>query len=69
VEPTAPASKISLTRDLARFVGLYVGAIEGAASVDVTDRGKGHFDLAVYDKSGFLIETRKVGPGGLDLSA
>jgi hypothetical protein len=52
---------------MARFIGLYVAAIDGAASIDIEDRGKGHFNLTVYDKTGEVIAARTVLPTADDL--
>jgi hypothetical protein len=61
-EDPAPGVRITLTRDKARFIGLYVASVEGASSVDIEDRGAGYFNLTVYDKSGIVIAERTVFP-------
>ncbi len=48
---------LTLTREQARFVGLYVARVEGAASVDLHDLGRGDLHLIVFDKTGEPIAT------------
>ena len=48
---------LTLTREQARFVGLSVASVEGAASVDICDLGRGDFQLVVFDKTGERLET------------
>jgi hypothetical protein len=49
---------LTLTREQARFVGLYVASLDGAASVDVYDLGRGDVQLVVFDKTGERIATK-----------
>jgi hypothetical protein len=48
---------LTLTREQARFVGLYIANVDGAASVDIYDVGRGDFQLVVFDKTGERIAT------------
>jgi hypothetical protein len=50
---------VTLTREQARFVGLYVANVEGAASVDIRDRGRGEFQLVVFDKRASASRRRR----------
>ena len=46
---------ITLTREQARWLGLYVAGIDGAASVDLDRSPSGDIAVAVYDKTGERI--------------
>ena len=46
---------ITLTREQARWLGLYVAGIDGAASVDLHRSASGDIAMAVYDKTGERI--------------
>jgi hypothetical protein len=52
---------ITLTREQARYLGLYVGSIDGAASVDLHRRDDGGVDLMVFDKTGEQIAFEPLG--------
>ena len=43
---------VTLTREQARWLGLYVPAIDGAASVGLRRSPSGEVVVAVYDKTG-----------------
>lgn len=58
---------LTLTRDQARYLGLFVAGIEGAASVDIHDLGRGRVGLAVYDKTGEKVASETMDGDDLEL--
>ena len=58
---------VTLAREQARFVGLYIASVEGAASVDIYDLGRGQFRLVVFDKTGERIAIETMRGHGLTL--
>ncbi len=61
-EDPTPGPRLSMSREQARFIGLYVGGVDGASSVDIESRGAGYLQLTVFDKEGVEIEERTVFP-------
>jgi hypothetical protein len=58
---------LTLTRKQVRFIGLYMASIEGGASVDIHDLGRGDLQLVVFDKTGERIGTETMRGSDLTL--
>lgn len=54
--------RITLSRDQARYLGLYVAGIDGSASVDLHRRADGSVLLVVFDKTGEQIASAALRP-------
>jgi hypothetical protein len=58
--------RVQMTAEQLRFIGLWVGE-RAPAGVSIEERGQGHLEVVIWDKTGIEVARRSVFPSANDL--